>query len=596
MKKRVSKLMSLTLSLVLILSLAVPAFAYEDTDPPQWEQWGYTSLEEMLADGWTEDEYYEYAAMMAEFEAAQNDAETKLLAWINTHPDEVAAFDPYTYFAAEYSWYDSAAEYMEWYELTEDEFRQKMLMEWAALFSALEEEVTALGGSPTGVNVMLEGQCIPFPDVTPEITNDRTMVPLAAAMEHLGAEVSYDQTSHTAVVSLDGHSFTHAIGTQVLDLADGSTFTMDTASYIKEGRTMVPVAFFAQYLGYEVYWDSDYRTAVLLDRQETVNMIDQQFSLLNRILYSISGAEQYKEGRSLKSTMALELSLTMLDSLNGNKTYAISMTGSELTNDVASQVEYTMNLADLLDLILDVSDGYYMDELERTELEGYLSLLEKVTLEAIIDLEGRCLYIHSPIFAALELVENPDAWVALPLNDLLAAYGTELSQSAFVPAELTLGQLLVSASFDIEEDAFHAWQNLMTLVEQAAMYVGDDCFTKFGATYSIHWNIAQMNPGYYSEDEKFTATLNITPSGSKSCSYSLTVDLTSPETRMDAALTGSSGKLDLELDLHIKNTAKLLLELESRVTSTTQQPDQAPPADSVIEYPAGVLGSGTIEW
>ena len=52
MKKNISKLLSLILSLALTLSLSLPAFALEDTDPPLWQQMGYTSLEELLAEGW----------------------------------------------------------------------------------------------------------------------------------------------------------------------------------------------------------------------------------------------------------------------------------------------------------------------------------------------------------------------------------------------------------------------------------------------------------------------------------------------------------------------------------------------------------------
>lgn len=57
------KLLSLLLAAVLALGLSVSALAWEDTDPPQWQQWGYDSLEEYLADcGETEEEYYEEIA------------------------------------------------------------------------------------------------------------------------------------------------------------------------------------------------------------------------------------------------------------------------------------------------------------------------------------------------------------------------------------------------------------------------------------------------------------------------------------------------------------------------------------------------------
>jgi len=48
-------------------------------------------------------------------------------------------------------------------------------------------------------------------------------------------------------------------------IADGEarTSVIDAAPYIKEGRTYVPVRFFAEELGLDVQWDDDTRTVIL---------------------------------------------------------------------------------------------------------------------------------------------------------------------------------------------------------------------------------------------------------------------------------------------------------------------------------------------
>ena len=98
MKKRIKTLSCLVLSLALTLSLALPALAYEDTDPPQWEQFGYSSLEEMLRDfGISEEEYYEYWVQPElEWERQLQERTALAQAWLDAHPEEAAAFDPYT--------------------------------------------------------------------------------------------------------------------------------------------------------------------------------------------------------------------------------------------------------------------------------------------------------------------------------------------------------------------------------------------------------------------------------------------------------------------------------------------------------------------
>ena len=100
MKKRIKTLSCLVLSLALTLSPALPALAYEDTDPPQWEQFGYSSLEELLRDfGISEEEYYEYWVQPElEWERQLQERTALAQAWLDAHPEEAAAFDPYAYY------------------------------------------------------------------------------------------------------------------------------------------------------------------------------------------------------------------------------------------------------------------------------------------------------------------------------------------------------------------------------------------------------------------------------------------------------------------------------------------------------------------
>ena len=54
---------------------------------------------------------------------------------------------------------------------------------------------------PSGITVQVNGQEVTFPDAEPESKNGRTFIPVRAAFEALGAEVTWDQAdkSVTAV-------------------------------------------------------------------------------------------------------------------------------------------------------------------------------------------------------------------------------------------------------------------------------------------------------------------------------------------------------------------------------------------------------------
>ena len=131
-----------------------------------------------------------------------------------------------------------------------------------------EQNIKALGGVAGQVNVLLGDRCIAFTDAVPEVKNGRTMVPLRAALEAMGARIEFDQATKTAIVTGEKASFTHVVGSDVITRADGSTVKMDVRSYVTpSNRTMVPVRFFSQVLGYDVFWDNGYRMAFLLDEE-----------------------------------------------------------------------------------------------------------------------------------------------------------------------------------------------------------------------------------------------------------------------------------------------------------------------------------------
>ena len=95
-----------------------------------------------------------------------------------------------------------------------------------------EQNIKALGGVVGQVNVLLGDRCIAFTDAVPEVKNGRTMVPLRAALEAMGARIEFDQATKTAIVTGEKASFTHVVGSDVITRADGSTVKMDVHSYV----------------------------------------------------------------------------------------------------------------------------------------------------------------------------------------------------------------------------------------------------------------------------------------------------------------------------------------------------------------------------
>ena len=92
-------------------------------------------------------------------------------------------------------------------------------------------------------------------DVTPYATNGRTLVPLRGVMESLGAKVEWIQATNQVLVVKGEISITLTLGSREVEV-DGQIITIDVAPKIKNARTMIPLRFLSETLGYDVKWFS----------------------------------------------------------------------------------------------------------------------------------------------------------------------------------------------------------------------------------------------------------------------------------------------------------------------------------------------------
>ncbi|MBR2972780.1 MAG: N-acetylmuramoyl-L-alanine amidase [Clostridia bacterium] len=95
-------------------------------------------------------------------------------------------------------------------------------------------------------------------DVPPVIVNDRVLVPARALFEPLGASLKWNDTIKQATVTLDDLTIKLKIGSDTATV-NGEKVKMDCAPIIAESRTMFPVRFVAEKLGYIVKWDDKQR-------------------------------------------------------------------------------------------------------------------------------------------------------------------------------------------------------------------------------------------------------------------------------------------------------------------------------------------------
>lgn len=97
----------------------------------------------------------------------------------------------------------------------------------------------------------------------PVSVSGRTLLPIRAVIEAFGGEVSWDDRSKTAALSVSGDKAELTVG-QCDAYFNGSKCTLDTPPEIIGGRTMLPVRFVAESFNFAVAWDEISKTVWII--------------------------------------------------------------------------------------------------------------------------------------------------------------------------------------------------------------------------------------------------------------------------------------------------------------------------------------------
>ncbi|MNO21756.1 hypothetical protein D3C76_115320 [compost metagenome] len=109
----------------------------------------------------------------------------------------------------------------------------------------------------------MDGTLVPS-DTSPYIKpkENVTLVPLRVIIEGLGAQVAWNQQSKTATIQKDGNVLALTIGKKTAQV-NGEQIGLDVSVEIVNGRTMVPIRFVSEQLGLQVTWNQSLRTISL---------------------------------------------------------------------------------------------------------------------------------------------------------------------------------------------------------------------------------------------------------------------------------------------------------------------------------------------
>jgi len=117
------------------------------------------------------------------------------------------------------------------------------------------ETLNTMGGyDQDSIKVFVNGEKLAF-DVEPFIESGRTLVPIRRIFEAFGATVEWNEQTQTATVMKENENISFTINDNMA-VINGVNEQMEVAAKIVDGgRTVVPLRFLSEALGYNVEWD-----------------------------------------------------------------------------------------------------------------------------------------------------------------------------------------------------------------------------------------------------------------------------------------------------------------------------------------------------
>ena len=129
------------------------------------------------------------------------------------------------------------------------------------------------------IKVIIDAKAVKF-DVQPTIKSGRTLVPLRAIFEALGATVDWDDATQTVTSEKDDVKISLTINSKVMTV-NGKEKTLDVPATLIDSRTLVPVRAISEAFGLEVGWDGENSIVSVLSNTETFQMFYAKTLLLS---------------------------------------------------------------------------------------------------------------------------------------------------------------------------------------------------------------------------------------------------------------------------------------------------------------------------
>ena len=191
----------------------------------------------------------------------------------------------------------------------------------AVLFSCM----AVTFASEKTVTVLLDGNQLSF-DIEPILEKGRTLVPMRVIFEALGADITWNNETRTATATKNDIKIEITVNSNKM-LKNGEVIELDIPARLRSSRTLVPVRAVSEGLGAKVDWDNDLWQVIITGSPEykynelsaaDMELLKSESAMIRReIIYNslpdaIFSMEEYSSGTISSQNPALRRNIPEL--------------------------------------------------------------------------------------------------------------------------------------------------------------------------------------------------------------------------------------------------------------------------------------------
>ncbi|MTI85463.1 MAG: copper amine oxidase [Firmicutes bacterium] len=151
---------------------------------------------------------------------------------------------------------------------------KKMLLAICMILTALTliaPSAAGATGQKENISVLIDDLPVTF-DVEPVMQNGRTLVPFRAVVEGLNTHVDWDSDTQTVTAKKGDTQIRLQMGSKSA-YRNGNNILMDVPPMIEDGRTLIPLRFFAEAFDCDVAWNSSTYTVHIISPPTNMEVI-----------------------------------------------------------------------------------------------------------------------------------------------------------------------------------------------------------------------------------------------------------------------------------------------------------------------------------